>query len=55
MDKIQAETKAAGWSKMANHPLISYKPVELDPTKWERKRFGVAQMLDGHVVGIAAS
>lgn len=55
MDKIQAETKAAGWSKMVRHPGLSYTAQELPATRWEKKRWGVIQRLDDHAVGIAAT
>lgn len=54
MDKIQAETRAAGWNKMAKHPSISYTAQELPATKWEKKRWGVIQRFDEHAVGVAA-
>lgn len=56
MNKEQAERKAAGFNRLARHPMISYKAGGMDPTRWERRdRWGVVQMYDGHVVGIAAT
>lgn len=55
MDKYQAETRAAGWNKMAKHPALSYSAQELPATRWERHRWGVVQRFNDHAVGIAAT
>lgn len=43
MNKEQAENRAQRYNRMQHHPLITYLAHPMQPTKWERDRWGVVQ------------
>lgn len=55
MNKEQADIKAGVLNKLAKHPDISYQAQEMQPTKWEKPRFGVHLCYKDSPVGIAAT
>lgn len=55
MKKEQAEIRSQGLNRYRGHPSVSYRPQQIEPTKWERDRWAVIQMFDDRPVGIAAT
>lgn len=55
MKQEPAEIRAEGLNRYKGHPGISYRAQQIEPTKWEKNRWAVIQLLNDQFVGIAAT
>lgn len=55
MNRERAEITAASFNRLPHIPQVSYMAYAMQPTKWEKDRWGVVQFYEGNLVGIAAT